>query len=643
VIDCAKFVGLDIPTSTLRARVSRFDDFELDVRSGELRKHGLRLRLRGQPLQVLAILLNRPGDVVTREEIRSQIWSADTFVDFEHSLHNAIARLRETLGDSAETPRYIETLPRHGYRFIAPVESEEAPEPSHPAQSTLPRGVPVASSRSTPRGLLVASVLAILAIAFAVWQAGTWTRPTSAAPRLNSIAVLPLANLSGDPSEEFFADGLTDQLITDLAEVGSLRVISRTSVMRYKGTKEGLPEIARKLNVDAIVEGSVVRSGQRVRVTAQLLQASTDQHLWAETYDRDLGDVLKLQGEVADAIAQQVRAQLTPKQQAQLRAAHPVNPAAYDAYLKGRLYFVNEFTKPDSLRKAQHYFQESVQQDPNFALAYAGLADAYVYLAFAGAMPRDQAYLSAKGALAKALALDDSIGEAHDTLGLLSSEFDWDWDTADREFSRAIALAPSYSCAHEDRATFLALTGRRAEALAEIAKIDQLDYGFSAAQTESTTYYELRDYPDLIEASRRGLLLDTKDWFQHYALGVGYEGTGKTQEAISEYQKAIELSGGSRGAVALAHAYSAVGRKAEAEKILRDLERKSKETSASPYAMATIYAGLGENDKAFEFLEKAYSQKSLGVPLWLSSDLVLESLRPDPRFQNLVGRIGLKN
>ena len=443
MIDCAKFVGLDIPTSTLRARVSRFDDFELDVRSGELRKHGLRLRLRGQPLQVLAILLNRPGDVVTREEIRSQIWSADTFVDFEHSLHNAIARLRETLGDSAETPRYIETLPRHGYRFIAPVETEEAPEPSHPAQSTLPRGVSVASSRSTPRGLLVASVLAILAIAFAVWQAGTWTRPTSAAPRLNSIAVLPLANLSGDPSEEFFADGLTDQLITDLAEVGSLRVISRTSVMRYKGTKEGLPEIARKLNVDAIVEGSVVRSGQRVRVTAQLLQASTDQHLWAETYDRDLGDVLKLQGEVADAIAQQVRAQLTPKQQAQLRAAHPVNPAAYDAYLKGRLYFVNEFTKPDSLRKAQHYFQESVQQDPNFALAYAGLADAYVYLAFAGAMPRDQAYLSAKGALAKALALDDSIGEAHDTLGLLSSEFDWDWDTADREFSRAIALAPS--------------------------------------------------------------------------------------------------------------------------------------------------------------------------------------------------------
>lgn len=643
VVDFVNLERVDMPISQPGARVLRFDAFELNVRAGELRKQGRKLRLRGQPLQVLAILLSRPGDVFTCEEIRSQIWSADTFVDFEHSLHNAIARLRETLGDSAVTPRYVETLPRHGYRFIAPVESEQAPEPSHPAASALPRGVSVASTRSTPRGSLVVSVLAILVIALAVWQAPTGTRPTSAAPRLNSIAVLPLANLSGNPSEEFFADGLTDQLITDLAEVGSLRVISRTSVMRFKGTKEGLPEIARKLNVDAIVEGSVVRSGQRVRVTAQLLQASTDQHLWAETYDRDLGDVLKLQGEVADAIAQQVRAQLTPKQRAQLRAAHAVNPAAYDAYLKGRLYFVNEFTNPDSLRKAQRYFQESVQQDPNFALAYAGLADAYVYLAFAGALPRDQAYRSAKGVLAKALALDDSIGEVHDTLGLLSSEFDWDWDTADREFSRAIALAPNYSCAHEDRATFLALTGQRAEALAEITKIDQLDFGFSAAYTESTTYYELRDYPGLIEASRRGLLLDPKDWFQHYTLGVGYEGTGKLQQAISEYQKAIEMSGGSQGAVALAHAYSAVGRKAEAEKILRDLERKSKETSASPYAMATIYAGLGENDKAFEFLEKAYSQKSLGIPSSLTSDLALESLRPDPRFQNLLGRMGLKN
>lgn len=643
MIHSANFVGLDMPTSAPKARVLRFDDFELDVSAGQLRKRGVRLRLQGQPLQVLAALLDRAGDVVTHEEIRSQIWSASTFVDFDHSLHNAIARLRETLGDSVETPRYIETLPRHGYRFIAPVKIEEAAAASHSAQAAPPREVPATSVRSTPRALLAAGILALLVTALAVWLSRTGTHPASAAPRVNSIAVLPLDNLSGDPSEEFFADGLTDQLITDLGAVGSLRVISRTSVMRYKGTKEDLPEIARELKVDAIVEGSVVRSGDRVRVTARLLQASTDQHLWAETYDRDLGDALKLQGEVADAIARQVRAQLSPQQQVQLRSAPSVNPAAYDAYLRGRLYFENEFTKPDSLRKAQNYFQESIQQDPNFALAYAGLADTYVSLAFTGAVQKDHAYRSAKQALSKALQLDDSIGEAHDTLGLLSSEFDWDWDTADREFSRAIALAPSYSCAHEDRATFLALTGQRAEALAEITKIDQLDYGYSAAYTESTTYYELRDYPDLIEASKRGLLLDSKDWFQHYTLGVGYEGTGKLQEAITEYQKVLEISGGSQGAVALAHAYSAAGRKGEAEKILRDLERKSKGTAPSPYLMATIYSGLGENDKAFEFLEKAYSQKSLGIPFSLNSDLALDSLRADPRFQNLLGRIGLKN
>ncbi|MGB6877922.1 MAG: tetratricopeptide repeat protein, partial [Candidatus Acidiferrales bacterium] len=433
-------------------------------------------------------------------------------------------------------------------------------------------------------------------------------------------------------------------LITDLGTVGTLRVVSRTSVMRYKGTKENLPEIARELKVDGIVEGSVVRSGQRVRVTARLLQASTDQQRWAETYDRDLGDALKLQREVADAIARQVRAELTLHEQAQLRLAHTVKPAAYDEYLKGRLYFVNEYTKADSLRKAQHDFEKSIQEDPNFALAYAGLADTYVYLAFTGGLQKDSAYRSAKQALDKALQLDDSIGEAHDTLGLLSSEFDWDWGTADREFNRAIALAPSYSCAHEDRAIFLAITGRRSEALAEIAKIDQLDYGFSAAETELATYYQLRDYPDLIEASKRALLLDPKVWSRHYDLGIGYEGTGKLQEAISEYQKAIEMSDGSPvPTVALAHAYSAVGRRAEAEKILRDLERKSEETSVAPYTMATVYAGLGENDKAFEFLEKAYSEKSFDIPSFIKSDFLLDSLRPDPRFQNLLRGMALTN
>jgi TolB-like protein/DNA-binding winged helix-turn-helix (wHTH) protein/Tfp pilus assembly protein PilF len=630
---------------TPAARVLRFDVYELDLRAGELRKRGVKLRLQGQPVQLLAILLQSAGHLVTREELSSQLWPADTFVDFDHSLHNAVGRIREVLGDSAEIPRYIETLPRRGYRFIAPVEEVQVPRISEANGNKTREAVAVApptARQSKTRAALALTLLILAATGSAFWLVRAVSRPTNAASPLRSIAVLPLDNLSGDPSQEYFADGMTEQLITDLAKVNALRVISRTSVMRYKGTKKGLPQIAKELNVEAIVEGSVMRSGQRVRITAQLLHAPTDKHLWAESYERDLGDVLKLQSEVAQAIAQQVRAQLTPQQQARFRSAGSVNPDAYDAYLKGRLYFVNEFTKPDSLKKAQRYFEESTQKDPNFALAYAGLADTYVYLAFAGALQKDQAYRSAKEELARALELDDSIGEAHDTLGVLSWQFDWDWDAAEREFNRAIALAPSYSCAHEDRATFLASIGRRSEALAEIAKIDQLDYGFSEAHTETATYYKLQDYSNLIESGRRGLLLDPKDAFHHYSLGLGYEGAGKLQEAISEYQQAMQLSDGSLGpAIALAHAYSAAGKKAEAEKLLRDLERKAKRTSASPYTMATIYAGLGENDKAFDLLEKAYSEKSLGFALPLQSDLLLDRLRPDPRFQILLRRIGL--
>lgn len=630
----------------------RFDEYELDVRAGELRKHGVRLRLRGQPLQVLEFLLERSGEVVTREEFQTRIWPADTFVDFDHSLHNAISRIREVLGDSAETPRYIETLPRRGYRFIGPVQDfHKPPEAAETREQTTPPAaletgeqiIQPASLVTSPKrsGHLVLVLCALLTLGLVAWTAWRFIHPKAAASPIRSIAVLPLKNFSGDPSEEFFADGITDQLITDIAKVGSLRVVSGTSVMQYKGTKKDLPEIARELNVDAIVEGSISRSGQRVRVTAQLIQASTDQHLWAEIYDRDLGDILNVQSEVADAIAQQVRAQVTPTERAQLRSPHAVNPAAYDDYLRGRLYFVNEFTKSASLKKAQGYFEESIQKDPKFALAYAGLADTYVYLAFAGALPRDQAYWAAKEAVSKALKLDDSIGEAHDTLGVLSWQFDWDWNAADREFNRAIALAPSYSCAHEDRAVFLAVTGRRAEALAEIAKIDQLDYSFSAAMTESDTYYQLRDYPDLIKSSQRWLLLDPKDSSQHRALGIGYEGTGKLQEAISEYQQAIAISGDSMSVVALAHAFRAIGKKTEAEKILRDLEHKARASSASPYRMATIYAGLNENKKAFEFLEKAYAEKSLDLVPSVKSDMLLDGLRSDPRFQDLLRRVGL--
>lgn len=630
-------------TKPLASARLRFDDFELDVRAGLLRRQGVRLRLRGQPLQVLEILLEKAGDVVTREELQSQIWPNGTFVDFDHSLHNAIARIREVLGDSAENPRYIETLPRRGYRYIGPVE--DVPSPPASAEKADDAGELVSLApperRKSRLAVVIPAVilLAVVALSLIAWTAWRSVRAEPTVASIHSLAVLPLSNLSGDPAEEFFSDGMTDQLITDLARVGSLRVISRTSVMQYKGTRKTLPEIARELNVDAIVEGSVIRSGQRVRVTAQLLQARTDRHIWADTFDRDRGDVLKLQEELAGAIAQQVRAQITPAQQKQMGRAGAVNPAAYDAYIQGRLYFTTEFTKPASLRKAQHLFEDAIQEDPNFALAYAGLADTYVYLAYDGAMPKQQAYDAAKKLVTRAMQLDDGMGEAWDTLGSLKGSFDWNWDAADRAFSRAIALSPSYSCAHEDRAVFLAFLGRRNEALAEIAKIDQLDSGFSSAQTESDVYFQLRDYPHLIQAGKRGLILDPKDSSQHYYLGAGYEGTGRLQEAIAEYQKAMETSDDPRPAVALAHAWAAAGAKGKAEKMLRDLQHNPK-AMASPYTMATIYAGLGENDRALESLKKACAEKSLDAG-GIRSDFLLDGLRSDPRFQDLLRQVGL--
>jgi len=625
------------------ARLLRFDTFELDLRAGELHKRGVKLRLQGQPLQLLGILLQSPGNLVTREELRGQLWPADTFVDFDHSLHNAVGRIREALGDSAEIPRYIETLPRRGYRFIAPVEvvGTQELEPSAPNEQATEPSVRVGPTK--PRAVLAVMLLALVAMVLALWLFQTVSHRTNAAPPLRSIAVLPLDNLSGDPSEDYFVNGMTDELITDLAKVSALRVISRTSVMRYKGTKKGLPEIAKELNVEAIVEGSVMRSGKRVRITAQLLHAPTDRHLWAETYERDLGDVLKLQSEVAQAIARQVRAQLTPQQQARFRAAGTVNPEAYEAYLRGRYYLSNQYTMAQPLNMAKGYFEESIRKDPGFALAYSGLADSYVYLAFfgQGQLSPDRAYRSAKEALRKAAELDDSIGETHDTLGVLSWRFDWNWDAAEREFNRAIALAPSYSCAHEDRAEYLSFIGRRADALAEVAKSNELDPGPGSAMTELGAYYQLRDYESLVETGRRGVASYSDEWVEHYSLGIGYEGTGKRLEAISEYQKAIEMSNGDQNATAsLAHAFAGIGRRSEAEKILRDLERKSKSAYVSPYIIATVYAGLGEKDKAFELLERAYQERSLDISWHLKADLRIDNLRSDPRFEALLRRVG---
>src|SRR6266850_816501 len=632
----------------LAARVLQFDAFELDLRTGELRKRGVKLRLQGQPLQLLGILLQSAGNLVTREELRSQLWPADTFVDFDHSLHNAIARLREMLGDSAETPRYIETLPRRGYRFIAPVETVEevrAPRPStetnkETRQAATDEAVPVATRIKWRSGVVLSILCSCCAVGVAAWVAWPRVYAKKAVPAIRSIAVLPLGNLSGDAAQEYFADGMTEELITQLSRIQALRVISRTSVMEYKGTKKHLPQIARELGVDGIVEGSVRREGDQIRITVQLLDGPNDRHLWSEDYQGELRGVLAMQREMAQAIAQQIRVQLTPRQQARLSSARSVNPEAYDTYLRGRFYLTTQYSMSRPLIAAKNYFEQSIRKDAAFAPAYAGLANSYIFLVAFRHLSPDLGYGSAKEMLRKARELDDGVSEAHTALGLLSWR-EWDWAAAERELKYAVALSPSDGCARATYSNYLAWSGQRAEALAQITTSREVDSSGSYASTESDAYYQLREYEHLVEASRNGVASDPNEWLEHYSLGIGYEGLGKRAEAISEYQKAIEMSNGDQDpTAALAHVYAVTGRRAEAEKILRDLQRKSKSSYVSPYMIATIYAGLGNKDRAFEFLEKAYQERSWDIVWLLKADLRIDSLRSDPRFQDLVRRVG---
>lgn len=630
------------------------EDFEVDLRALELRHVGRPLKLERIPLQVLVILIEQKGQLVTREEIAEKIWGKDVYLDTDNSINGAVRKIRQVLKDDPQDPRFVQTLPGRGYRFIAPV-SGEVPGPravDNQASETYaaPAGPNSGETRTSfeekpaaPRHrlawLIALSCVGTLGLAASIGWHHFYGK--GAAPPIRSLAVLPLQNLSGDPSQDYFADGMTEELITELARIQSLRVISHTSVMDYKGTKKHLPQIAQELGVDAILEGSVIRESSNVRVTVQLLDGPADRHLWGEEYERPLNGVLNLQRDLGRAIAQEVRAKLSTPQ-SPVRPAHVVVPAANDDYMKGRIYFDNGFNNPDSLRKAQQYYEHSIQTDPNFAQPYAGLANTYIYLAFAGVVDRDWAYRSAKSALAKAMELDDTVGEAHDTLGTLKLAFEGDSEGAEREYKRAIALAPSFSCGHEDLASLLASQGRREEALAEVAKIDQVDFSIVAASVEQEVYYTLRDYPNLILAGKRVLLFDSNNPHAHHLVGVGFEATGNLPEAISEFQKAVDLSKGDPDTVvSLAHALSASGKKAEARKLLLDLQRKlSAARGTSPYLMATIYAELGEKDKAFDYLNRALRERSFELSGRLKSDPAIDTLRNDPRFHTLMNQVG---
>ena len=628
----------------------RFGVFDVDVRAGELRKHGLRVRLQEQPFQILAMLLEHPGQVVTREELQKKLWPADTFVDFDHGLNKAVNKIRDALGDSAESPRFVETVARRGYRFLAEVKAADAA----PGQSphVAPPPVPAAETRDRPdlavtpaatknRAPSLAWKMAVfvplaLIVFFTGWKLYSRNYPATV---IHSLAVLPLESLSNDASQDYFADGMTDELISDLGQLSALRVISRTSVMGYKHAHKPLPQIARELNVDAIVEGTVLRSGDRVRITAQLIDATADKHLWSQSYEGELKDTLALQNQVARAIADQIRIKLNPQEQAALKIARVVNPEAYESYLKGR-YFWNKRT-PDSLKVALAYFNQAIDEDPNYAQAYSGLADTYALLGdwqYAVMTPKE-AFPRAKAAAIKALELDSTLSEAHNSLAFCFDAFDWDLESAGKEFQRSIELNPGYATAHHWYAWHLSLLGRFDEALEEMRKaknLDPLSLIINADLAELLVIAHF--YDESIIQSRATIAMDPNFALAHNQLAQAYLQKHMNVEAIAELQKAVELSGGSPTCVAnLARAYAASGKTSEAVKLLGDLKNHSNRGYSDASEVAVVYAALGDKDQAMHWLEIGYEERfNPGVLLRPGFD----PLRSDQRFQDLLRRIG---
>jgi TolB-like protein/DNA-binding winged helix-turn-helix (wHTH) protein/Flp pilus assembly protein TadD len=650
------------------ASVIRFGTYEVSLQSGEVRKAGVRIRVQQQPLKLLEVLLERPGEVVTREELRSRVWPNESFGDFDQAVNIAIAKLRSALGDSAENPRYIETLPKRGYRFIADVSFVDAeghvrrPE-SPPADSpgtdavhqiqgnglaVLPvtesghalenPGLPVAPQRQRPTGRIILAVA--LAVSVAILSVFLFRSHGRAPTPIRSLAVLPLENLSGDASQKYFSDGMTDQLITDLAQISALKVISRTSVMVYEGARKPLPQIARELHVDAVVEGTVLRAGDQVRITAQLIDASTDKHLWSQSYEGELKDTLALQDRVARAIAGQIQINLTPREQAALKSVSAVNPEAYESYLKGR-FFWNKRTA-DGLRVALAYFNQAIEEDPKYAQAYSGLADTYALLGDwqYAVMTPVQAYPKAKAAARKAVALDSALGEAHNSLAFVLDGFDWDLDAGGKEFQRAIELNPGYATAHHWYAWHLGLLGRYDQAIVEMRKAESLDPLSLIINADLAELLVLaHSYDESVRQSHKTIEMDPNFAMAHNQLGQAYLQQHMYEQAIGELQKAVHLSAGSPTCIAnLARAYALSGRKGEAGKLLNDLKSSSSANNSHASEVAAIYASLGDKDEAMKWLEKGYAERfNPGVLIRPGFD----PLRSDPRFQNLAHRVGL--
>jgi TolB-like protein/DNA-binding winged helix-turn-helix (wHTH) protein len=623
------------------AKNLRFGEFEINLQTAELRRNGQRSVLQGQPFQVLAILLEHPGELVTREELKRRLWSANTFVDFDHSLNKAVNRLREALQDSAEQPRYVQTISRRGYRLIVPVEFAEE-TPSVLATAAPPSDTQRTSFSSEPlptkhrgRGLALITLSGAIALASLVALRQYVSRTSKIITGIQSLAVLPLENLSHDPSQDYFSDGMTDAMITDLGEIGSLRVISRTSAMQYKGAHKPLPEIARELSVDAIIEGTVLRSGDRVRITAQLIDARADKHLWAQSYEGDIHQTLSLQSEVAADIASQIRVKLTPQQQQTAVKLKFSNIDAQDNYLRGH-YFAEKGTIPD-LQKALAYFNQAIEKEPLQAPVYAGLATTYVTLGHIMYLSPQEAFPPAKAAALKALALDNKSVEAHTALADVKFLYDWDFPGAEREFRVALELSPNSVAVQKGYADYLNAMGHHGEAVALAEHILQIDpLSLSAITDLAWELYWARRYDEAIIQARKVTEIDASYYPAHVCLGLAYEQKHRFASSIAELQSAVGFCRGKCfGLIGQVSALS--GDRAGALDALRQLQHRP---YVSPWLVAIVYSELGDKDMAFRWLEKSYEGREHDLAysnVWPMFD----SLRQDSRFKDLMHRIGL--
>ena len=511
------------------------------------------------------------------------------------------------------------------------------------------QGVPPPERAKAPwlRAALWAGISALLLGAALVglnvvsWRDGLFSRVHP--PQMRSLAVLPLENLSRDPDEEYFADSMTEAILTDLAKINALRVVSRTSVMRYKRTQKPLPEIAKELNVDAIVEGSVQRAGNRVRITAQLIHAATDQHLWAEAYERDLRDVLVLQDEVARNIAQQVRVKLTPEENIRLSSGRPVDPEAYQLYVKGRYFWAKR--NQESFNRAISYFREAIDRDPSYAAPYSGLADCYVLFGSSfdvGGHPPSEVQPKAKAAALKALELDSSLADAHNSLAYVKLNYDWDWSGAEAEFKRSLELNPGYAHGHHWYAHLLFSSGRRDEALAESTRSLELDPLSPILVVHLGWHYlYTRQHDRALDQLAKALELEPSYALAHWYRGLAYEEKKMYPEALRELTKTKDLLPGNLAVQSdIGHVYAVSGNKSEAEKTIARLKQESTRTYVNLYELALIYIGLGQNDQAFDWLEKAYRERSDQL-IYLKVDPRLDPIRSDSRFADLVRRVGI--